>query len=110
MESYHIRNIQDKCKKYKYCHVVFQTSERALLEGILLDNDSNSANLLVLEDLAAPESRFFEVSQSGGETFSPRYRMYKKVTVPLSSVVSIYLFPYYYPSYPYIYQRNYHPQ
>ncbi|PGZ89270.1 MULTISPECIES: hypothetical protein [unclassified Bacillus (in: firmicutes)] len=110
MEHPHIRNMQDKCKKYKLCHVVFQTSERALLEGILLDNNSSSAELLVPEDLAAPESRFFEVRQNSGETFLPRYRIYKKVTVPLSSVVSIYLFPYYYPSYPYIYQRNYHPQ
>ncbi|MES9684876.1 hypothetical protein ABWK22_18650 [Gottfriedia acidiceleris] len=110
MEHPHIRNMQDKCKKYKYCHVVFQTSERALLEGILLDNNLSSADLLVLEDLATPESRYFEVRQNGGETFRPRYRIYKKVTVPLSSVVAIYLYPYYYPSYPYIYQRNYHPQ
>ena len=110
MEHPHIRNMQDKCKKYKYCHVVFQTSERALLEGILLDNNLSSADLLVPEDLAAPESRYFEVRQSGGETFRPRYRVYKKVTVPLSSVAAIYLYPYYYPSYPYIYQRNYHPQ
>ncbi|KQL38784.1 hypothetical protein AN960_12450 [Bacillus sp. FJAT-25509] len=110
MEHPHVRNMQNKCKKYKYCHVVFQTNERALLEGILLDSDTNSASLLVPEDLAAPESRYFEVRQSGRETFSPRYRIYKKITVPLTSVSAIYLYPYYYPSYPYIYQRNYHPQ
>ncbi|QKE73658.1 hypothetical protein HPK19_12955 [Arthrobacter citreus] len=106
----HIRNMQEKCNKYKFCHVVFQTAERALLEGVLLDHDSNSANLLVLEDLAAPKIAFFEVRQSGGDTFSPRYRKYKKVNIPLASVSAIYLFPYYYPSYPYVYQRNYHPQ
>ncbi|PGS48671.1 hypothetical protein [Bacillus sp. AFS041924] len=110
MDQHHIRNIQDTCKKYKLCYVVFQTSERALLEGVLLDNDSNSANLLVPEDLAAPESRYFEVRQNGGETFRPRYRKYKKITLPLASVVAVYLSPYYYPSYPYIYHRNYHPQ
>ncbi|MEE6450034.1 hypothetical protein RAH41_05600 [Gottfriedia acidiceleris] len=110
MESYHIRNMQDKCKKYKLCHVVFQTSERALLEGVLLDNNSSSADLLVPEDLGATESRYFEVRQSGGDNFRPRYRAYKKVTVPLSSVEAIYLYPYYHSNYPYIYQRNYHPQ
>ncbi|MFF2878020.1 hypothetical protein ACFVR2_17015 [Gottfriedia sp. NPDC057991] len=110
MEHPHIRNMQAKCKKYNNCHVVFQTNDRALLEGILLDNNSISANLLVPEDLAAPESRYFELRQSGGETFRPRYRIYKKVTVPLTSVVAIHLYPYYYPSYPYIYQRNYYPQ
>ncbi|PEL09867.1 hypothetical protein [Bacillus sp. AFS017336] len=106
----HIRNMEEKCKKYRLCHVVFQTTESALLDGVLLDNDSNSANLLVPEDLTAPESSSFEVRQSHTETFIPRQRKYKKVNIPLQSVLAIYLFQDYYHSYQYVYQRNYHPQ
>ena len=106
MEVNHTRLVHDKCKKYKECHVVLQTSERALLEGVLLETNTESATLLTAENLELPDSEYGELRQIGGETFKPRYRRYKRIIIPLSTITTIYLFPYYYPSYPYVYQRN----
>lgn len=103
--SGNIRDLNHKCKLYKDCHIVFQTYERALLEGILLESDDESATLLSPEDLPAPPDSDYE-SRQGGETFRPRYRRYRRIDIPLSSIIAIHLFPYHYPSYPYIYQRN----
>jgi len=102
-----IRNINGKCKSYKDCYVVFQTNERALLEGILLESNNEAATLLTPEDLPAPPDSEYEEPRHGSETFGPRYRRYNRVVIPLSSVTEVYLFPYHYPSFPYIYSRNY---
>ena len=105
--SENLRNLSGKCKSYKDCYVVFQTDERALLEGVLLESDNENATLLTPEDLPAPPDSDYEVPRHGGETFGPRYRRYYRLLVPLSKVTEVYLFPYHFPSFPYIYSRNY---
>lgn len=101
-----ISNLIGKCMAYKSCHVVLQTYERALLEGILLELDSENAILLTPEDLPEPPELVYEVPRDGSVPFGPRYRRYNRIVIPFSSITAVYLYPYHYPSFPYVYSRN----
>jgi hypothetical protein len=103
----YVRAVHEMCKKHMNCHVIFQTSDRALMDGILLDSDGANATLQVPEEVSAPTT---PEELRNDSTLRPRYRRYIVKIYPLASITGMYLYPYYYPYYPNFYPKPYPTQ
>lgn len=102
------RQILGKCHEYMNCHVIIETSERALSDAILASTDGTNAAFYVPEEVEeATDSSTGEIRQLGGVTYQARFRKYRLLVYPLASIRNLYLYPYYFPYYPYYYAKPY---
>lgn len=105
-------DMHGKCKKHMNYHVLMQTKDGNLMDGIIEEVDEHQVTMLVPEEVAGgeqgesvPQER--QNGYGGGYGFRPRYRRYRRRSFPLVDLISLYLYPYYYPHYPYYYPRPY---
>ncbi|MDQ0213994.1 small nuclear ribonucleoprotein (snRNP)-like protein [Oikeobacillus pervagus] len=100
-----LRNLHEKCRNYRYHHVIMTTHDGRSFDGIIESVDRDHMKVLVGEDIMEREHDEMDDRQFYGFPRRRGFRRYRRRIFPLASLAAVALLPYFlsYPYYPYPY-------
>ena len=99
-----LHNVNDRCKKYLYYHIILTMADGSKVDGMIEDVNEDGITMLVGEDVMEEDSedQYDEQRQYHHHHFHRprrRFRRFRRRRFPIHNLASIALLPYFTPFY-----------
>ncbi|ENH96088.1 hypothetical protein J416_12824 [Gracilibacillus halophilus YIM-C55.5] len=96
-EMVHPEQFKQMCEQYMNYHVLGELNDGTQFEGIIVSINQTNVTILVAEDV---DEQQITMNRQFGYAPGRRYRRYRRRTYPFNLFRGLFLYPFFYPSYP----------